>query len=122
MKSCIYLNEDNGEFRKVALPPEAQFSPIYSLYLDDFNNDGLVDILSGGNLYAVTTQIGKYDGSYGNVFLNKGEGTFATLPNRESGLKIKGEVRGIDKIKLGDQEYLLFARNNLPIAILKSNQ
>ena len=117
LESCVFLNSEDGKFKKIPLPSEAQFSPIYSLYVDDFNQDGLPDLLSGGNLYAVSTQIGKYDGSYTNIFLNQGDGSFKTLPNRASGLTVKGEVREIQKIKVGDKEMLFFARNNMPLAI-----
>jgi len=118
LESCVFLNTGN-KFSKVSLPREAQFSPIYSWSLQDINADGALDLIAGGNLYAVSTQIGKYDASYGNVFLNNGKGTFENMNKVASGLKVTGEIRQIEELILNKKKYLLFARNNDSLAILE---
>lgn len=118
LRSCVFLNANNG-FKKVPLPIEAQFSPVNAIHLADVNDDNKIDLITGGNYRDVHTQIGKYDASYANVFLNNGDGTFETFKNGESGLQVKGEVRHIREINLDGAKYLLFARNNMPVAIRK---
>ena len=49
-KSTILLN-NNGNFNSINLPFEAQLSSINDFIVDDYNNDGIKDILAIGNLY-----------------------------------------------------------------------
>jgi hypothetical protein len=83
------------------------------------NNDGLPDILLGGNFYPNNIQLGRYDADYGTVLINKGKGQFnySTLNN----LIIKGEVRHILPITIGKQEAIIYARNNDSLIVLKKN-
>ncbi len=52
--------------QRKSLPLEAQFSPVYAAEAGDFNDDGNLDILLGGNLYNVKPEVGRYDASYGS--------------------------------------------------------
>ena len=117
LRSAVFLNSADG-FKMMPLPKEAQFAPINDLYVQDLNADGKVDLITGGNYYNVHTQIGKYDSSYGNAFLNNGDGTFQVLTAQASGLKVKGQISKIKSIHYKNKDYLLFARNNSSIAWL----
>ena len=121
LRSCIFINSDEG-WIKQPLPMQAQLSPIHSIHVLDIDGDDRLDLLTGGNLYAVSTQIGKYDGSYGNVFLNAGDGSFNSISNKLSGIDIKGEVRAIQSLKYQDKEVLLFAINNGGIKAVTLNK
>lgn len=121
LQSCVYVNRETG-FEAFPLPKEAQFSPLNSISVQDLNNDGFEDLITAGNYYDVHTQIGKYDASYGNVFLGSGDGTFATLPNTRSGLQVKGQVSHIKKISFGQHNLLLFVRNNDAVAVRLLNR
>ncbi|MFM8740467.1 MAG: FG-GAP repeat domain-containing protein, partial [Cytophagales bacterium] len=59
--SSVYLKNENGKFLISMLPPEAQITPIYSIAIDDVDNDGNDDLLLGGNLLAVQPDLGQYD-------------------------------------------------------------
>jgi hypothetical protein len=76
----------------------------------DFNNDDNVDILMGGNFYRAKPEAGKYDASYGCLLIGDGKGNFDFLPNRISGLTIKGEIRDFEIIE--DQNILIVVKNN----------
>jgi hypothetical protein len=94
-----------------ALPTEAQFSPVYAIEVLDLDEDGIPDLLLGGNYYKLKPEIGRLDGFDGGFFKGKGDGTFVFVSALESGLKVTGEVRDIVSIA-GN---ILFARNNAEV-------
>jgi hypothetical protein len=49
MQSSVFLNNKTGTFTTIALPVEAQLSPMYGIAAEDFDKDGNIDILMGGN-------------------------------------------------------------------------
>jgi enediyne biosynthesis protein E4 len=120
LATSILIN-DNGRFILKELPPEAQFSPIYAIQIDDFNHDGNKDILLGGNLYATKPEVGRYDASYGLLLQGNGKGEFKSIPGSISGLCIQGEVRDFTILNSGNDRLLLVARNNDTIKAIKLN-
>lgn len=114
LSSSIFINKGNGRFDFYELPQVAQFSPIYSLLLKDFDLDGDIDIIAGGNLYNAKPEIGRYDASFGLFLENDGKGKFE-VPDSGYGFKIKGEVRSI----ILSNSNLVVGRNSDSIAIFK---
>jgi hypothetical protein len=117
LKTSILMNHGGSEFKLKPLPQEAQFSPIYGISVYDFNKDGFVDILAGGNFYRAKPEAGKYDASYGCLLIGDGKGNFDFLPNRISGLTVKGEVRDFEIIE--DKNILIVVQNNDFVEIFK---
>jgi enediyne biosynthesis protein E4 len=66
--SSILLLSDSAGYKRIALPEEAQYSPMYGLLAVDFDNDGVEDLIAGGNQYEVKPQFGRYDASAGWFF------------------------------------------------------
>ncbi len=98
--SSVYLrNLGNGKFSEVRLPTEAQLFPVFSFCVDDLNNDGHLDVLAIGNLFAIQPDFGRYDAGHGLTMLGDGKGNFTALPNAESGLVVNGEGRDIALIR-----------------------
>jgi hypothetical protein len=96
----------------VPLPNEAQFSPVYAIIADDFDHDGICDIIIGGNQYRAKPQTGIYDASYG-LFLKGGQdGKWRAVKAVNSGISIKGEVRDLKILKINGESILTIARNN----------
>lgn len=114
LSSSIFINKGNGRFDFYELPQVAQFSPIYSLLLKDFDLDGDIDIIAGGNLYNAKPEIGRYDASFGLFLENDGKGKFE-VPDSGYGFKLKGEVRSI----ILSNSNLVVGRNSDSIAIFK---
>lgn len=114
LSSSIFINKGNGRFDFYELPQVAQFSPIYSLLLKDFDLDGDIDIIAGGNLYNAKPEIGRYDASFGLFLENDGKGRFE-VPDSGYGFKLKGEVRSI----ILSNSNLVVGRNSDSIAIFK---
>ena len=63
LETSIFINKGNFNFKKISIPKEVQFSPIYAINSNDFDNDGDKDIIMGGNLYTVKPEVGIYDAS-----------------------------------------------------------
>ena len=110
-ETTVWLNR-RERFEKSLLPVEAQFSPVYSILADDFNADGILDILLGGNLYRAKPETGIYDGSYGLLLTGYGNGKFNAEPSSRSGISIKGEVRSLKLIKNKNEKLVLIGKNN----------
>jgi hypothetical protein len=114
LESGVLLNQGAGNFAWKPFSWEGQKSWIFAIQVLDINEDGIQDLILGGNLSHVKPELGKYDASYGEVFLGKGDGTFTFWPNRIHGLKLDGDIRAI--ANLGGKK-LLFVKNSAPAEI-----
>lgn len=112
LASCLFINQGEGKFNKVQLPAEAQLSQVYALLSGDIDGDGNEDLVLGGNQTRIKPELGINNASYGLTLRGLGNGTFQPLRAIESGIFVKGEVRGITSLKVGEQAYLVFVRND----------
>jgi enediyne biosynthesis protein E4 len=112
MESCVMMNNGNGSFKLIPLPDEAQFSPVYAIIADDFDHDGICDIVIGGNQYRAKPQTGIYDASYGLFLKGKADGTWESVSPLTSGLFTKGEIRDLKTLKIKGKNILSVAINN----------
>lgn len=122
LQSCIALNDGKGNFKLNPLPVQAQFSPMYASLVEDLNKDGKIDILSGGNFYGVKPEIGRYDASYSTFLKGDGKGNFSYVPNSETGMNVKGQVRDIVKMHTVNGGLILFIKNNERIQVYKEDK
>lgn len=101
LRSIILVNDGNFKFTKKLMPDKVQYAPVYAIAHTDINKDGFQDLLTGGNLYGVQPEVGRYDASYGNIMINDGKGNF-TDRSLEYGFSVAGEIRDfyIDKNKI----------------------
>ncbi|HLF35392.1 MAG TPA: VCBS repeat-containing protein [Cyclobacteriaceae bacterium] len=120
--TSIMVNDGSGKFTLRELPAEAQFSPVYAILIRDFDGDGFTDILLGGNQYNSKPEAGIYDGSYGITLMGDGKGNFKTLSYDESGFFVKGQIRDIREISLGNRTLILVAVNNGELKVFEANQ
>ncbi len=111
-ESCVMMNTGRGTFRLIPLPQEAQFSPVYSINAEDFDHDGICDIILGGNQYRAKPETGIYDASYGLFLKGDGTGTFHPVPSLNSGFFTKGEIRDIKIMNIKGTPTIVVARNN----------
>ncbi|HSF55351.1 MAG TPA: VCBS repeat-containing protein, partial [Algoriphagus sp.] len=105
LESGILLNKGSGNFEWKPFPRMAQRSWTFAIQVLDINEDGKQDLILGGNLAQIKPEIGKFDASFGEVLIGKGDGTFDFIPNREHGLKLEGDVRAFSL--LGDKQILV---------------
>ncbi|MBL7696512.1 MAG: VCBS repeat-containing protein [Chitinophagaceae bacterium] len=107
-----YFENDNGVFRIKKLPVEANFFPVYAIVTDDFNHDGKLDIVLGGNTDRARIKIGRIDAGYGTLLAGDGKGNFRYVKQTSSGLSVKGCIRDIIKTNTKNGNKLIFAINN----------
>lgn len=112
----VVLKNEGGKLQVTALPVQAQFSPVFSILTIDANNDGWEDIILSGNLTQTRVRFGRYDANHGMLFLGNGECEFTYVPQYESGLKLKGDVRS--SLKINDM--LIFGVNSDSVQVYRS--
>lgn len=122
LETSVFLNDGNGNFTPVSIPQEAQFSSVYAINVADYNDDGNLDIIMGGNLYKVKPEVGRYDASYGSFLAGDGKGGFKLIPSKYSGLYLNGEIRDILEIKSAENDVLVFSRNNAPVQVYRTSK
>lgn len=101
--ASVYVeNLGNGSFAVKDLPMEAQMGPINDMVIYDFDKDGNLDLLVGGNVVDTEVETPAYDANKGLYMSGKGDGSFQTVPLlEESGLFLPLNVKGIKLLFLG---------------------
>ena len=107
----------NGKFTEKKLPVQAQYSPIYTATLMDFDKDGNQDLLLCGNINHARLRFGKYDANYGVLLKGDGKGGFTYVTQPQSGFNIWGDVRSV----LNINNTLLFGINQKQLIAYKAN-
>lgn len=122
-ESVIAINKGNGKFEIKLLPKEVQFSCVNTICSMDVNNDGILDLILGGNQYEFKPQFSRLDANYGSVLLGSKKGAFSWMPYNQSGFSIKGEVRQLKTIKDKTKAISIIAvvNNSIP-KIFKRNE
>jgi len=106
LKTSVFVSQD-GKYKKVDLPVEAQFAPVYAINILDYDKDGNPDLLLCGNNSSMKLRLGKADANYGMLFRGDGKGKFSYINQMSSGLNLTGDIRKIIQI----DNLFLFARN-----------
>jgi hypothetical protein len=114
-ESSYLENQGNGKFSIRALPTEAQVSPVFGIAVQDYNEDGHLDMLWSGNFYAVEAAAGPRDASLGGLLLGDGTGNFTTVPPTQTGFIADGDARGIAQLSSNGRLISVVANNNQPL-------
>ncbi|MCF6180884.1 VCBS repeat-containing protein [Lutibacter sp.] len=104
-----YLENNNGKFIFKPFEEQLQLAPITSFLKDDFNGDGLNEVLVAGNIFGVPPYQGKLDGNLGYL-LQEGNKITNGL---ELGLNFGNvQIKEIKMTTIGTRNYLIVAINN----------
>lgn len=108
---------DNRSFTSVPLPEELQYSTLNALqFVED--HSAIQKVLAGGNFFDINIEMGRYDGSRGNVLYFQGDSLWSSpVP----GVDLLGQIRSIKAIELNHNLGFLIAKNNAALEILESN-
>ena len=110
LASTVFYNLGNAQFDAQHLPLEAQRAPIYAIALDDFDNDGKIDIVTAGNQSRAKPETGIYEADYGTFLHNAGNKQFTA--RKPSPLNLHGDIRSAEIIKQKNKKMLIFGVNN----------
>jgi len=121
MFESIYLESNGDSFKIKVLPATAQFSTIEAILIEDFNEDGFLDVILGGNRTSVQTDQGVYDAGIGLVLLGKSNGELVSLDPMASGFIVRGLVRDIARVISGKDRKFIISRNNDTVLTFKVN-
>lgn len=94
LASTMFLNR-GAKFEVVALPREAQFTPVYGIAVADFNGDGFQDLALAQNFFGTREQDGPLDAGRGLLLTGSTGGKMIPMSGMESGVIAYGEHRGI---------------------------
>jgi hypothetical protein len=110
--ATVYI-ENTGDGLKVhRLPKEVQFSTVFGILPDDFNNDGNMDLLIAGNFYVPEVETGRTDASIGVYLRGDGSGGFTSVPVTESGFFAWEDVRDLAQVRLANGKRMILVGNN----------
>jgi hypothetical protein len=109
--SSVMLLSSNSGYSMFSLPSEAQYSPLYAILVEDLDDDGVLDIIAGGNQYGVKPQFGRLDASQGWFFKGKFKTSRFSL-ERGISLNVRGQIRDIETVNFKNKKYLIFAKHD----------
>jgi hypothetical protein len=112
LASLVLVNQQGKSFLPERLPTLTQISCIRSMLEIDVNNDGKMDVITGGNFYGADVFLGRYDASYGNILLNTGTSKMKNIPASLSGFRADGDVRHLLKLKTKKGISVMVVKNN----------
>ncbi len=119
--ASVYLENNNGTFVIHELPKEAQISSINEILVKDYDNDGALDVLMAGNLFASEVETPRNDGGYGVFLKGNGKGKFKAVTSSKSGFFVPGDVKQMSALKTKHQEFIIAAKNNDSLQFIKLN-
>ncbi|KAA1243023.1 VCBS repeat-containing protein [Aquimarina sp. RZ0] len=114
-------NLGGGKFRVSALPNKAQFSSVNDMIIEDFNDDGALDILLTGNLYVSEIETMRNDAGTGLLLYGNGNGNFTPVDTIESGFFTNKDAKKIRIMKYKDQKLILVANNDDALQLFMRN-
>ncbi|MFD1316612.1 FG-GAP-like repeat-containing protein [Namhaeicola litoreus] len=120
--ASAYLENTGDSFKIHNLPHLAQVSSINKTLIDDFDKDGNLDILLAGNLYSSEVETPRNDASIGLLLTGNGKGSFKTVEGKDSGFFVPGDVKDMSTIKIGEEQYIIVAKNNDYLQFVKVNK
>jgi hypothetical protein len=110
--TTLVRNDGGGKFTLVPLPTEAQLAPVYGISAGDVDRDGHPDLLLAGNFDGFRAELGRMAASYGLLLRGDGKGTFTPARAPESGFRVPGQARDIQRLRTASGEMYIVSRNN----------
>lgn len=110
--SSYIENLGNGQFKVSELPRMAQLSNINDILIQDYNEDGHLDAILIGNLFASEVETPRNDAGTGILLLGNGDGTFDPLTALESGFFTNNDAKKMAVLYHQNRKKILVANNN----------
>ena len=115
LASSCFINDGKGNFKRMDLPAQLQFAPIFS-FAPNYNNAN--SYIAAGNFFGIIPYEGRYDALQPSFFSYNKKNTALQYDAELS--SISGEARDAKWIRYaGGEKILILARNNQPLVFLK---
>lgn len=124
-ESSYMENLGKGKFSLTPLPWQCQVAPIQGMVVEDFNDDGNLDVLFSGNEYGTEVASGRQDALKGLVLKGDGLGNFLPLTQNQGGFVNDGDGSGLAVLSNTNNKTLVLSANSdgpLKVFELKRNQ
>ena len=113
-----YLKNNGGNFEFVPFPSTLQVSPIMDFVSSDFDVDGHLEVLAGGNYFGVKPYHGRFDSFPGALIKSENE----IILGNQLGLDLtQKSIRHLDTLSFNGRAYLLVVYNNQEVEVYKIN-
>ena len=112
LATSFVRNNGNGSFTVSPLPKAAQVAPVYGILAGDMDRDGRLDLLLAGNFDGFKPELGRMSSGRGLFLRGDGAGGFEPMAPRESGFRIPGQARDIQRVRTAKGELVAVARND----------
>jgi len=119
VRSVYIRNDGNKKLTIQPLPLYAQMSTVNGIIAGDVDNDGKKDLILAGNFFPFRVQMGACDASIGLILKNNGNGEFTSLTYSKTGLCLRGDIRNLISVKGKNNAFIVAAKNNDAVQILK---
>ena len=117
--SAFIENLGDSRFKFKPLPSLAQTSSTNSILINDFDSDGIKDILLAGNLYQTEIELPRHDAGTGLLLKGNGEGDFDAMPITESGFYAPFDVKEMKMIIVDKRDFILVGNNNYNLQVFE---
>jgi hypothetical protein len=111
-----YLKNENGSFSFVPFQSELQLSPLTDFLKFDFDNDGMEEVLIGGNYFGVKPYHGRFDSFPGALLKNADNVVLGNVLGLNFMFK---SIRHLNVVHLKNMPYLLATFNNGPAEVYR---
>ncbi len=120
--NTIYLENQGAKgFVQHELPIEAQYGPVCGIAIHDFNKDGKNDmLLAGGNTWT-RIKFGRYSANHGVLLIGDGKNNFKYIPQTQSGLNLKGNIKSLKIIKGSKSNSIIAGVNDGEAILIQPN-
>jgi hypothetical protein len=108
--SVVFMSEEEG-YQVDRLPVYCQFGPVNRSIVNDYNEDGHLDVLMAGNNFGVEIETIRYDGGRGVLLLGDGTGNFQQLSPLESGFFENNDCKDMAEIKVNGRTMIITVSN-----------
>ena len=116
LASSCFINDGKGNFKRMDLPQELQYAPIFSFAPGNYNNTN--NWLACGNFYGVIPYEGRYDALQPTFFSYNKKNSLLQYDAELA--SVTGEARDTKWINYaGGGKVLIIARNNQPLLFFK---
>ena len=114
-ENSYFENTGDLTFERRALPDRLQFAPLMAGALHDFDRDGSMDVLLGGNFHETNIEMGRYDADYGSILFNSGDGRWSETNMQQ--LSITGQIREITPLQFSGTDSFIIGRNDAQLLL-----